>query len=50
MPVRRIYLRNCQMLWGPDTAAMLGDIAEVTFERCVFAEGLFKSMHEARTA
>jgi hypothetical protein len=45
-PVRRVYVRNSQMLWGPDTCtAILGDIADVTFERCVFAEGLFNSKH-----
>ena len=45
-PVRRVYIRNSQFLWGPDvTAALLGDIAEVTLERCVIAEGLSESKH-----
>jgi hypothetical protein len=45
-PVRDVYICNSQMLWGPDTCtAILGDIAGVTFERCVFAEGLFNSKH-----
>jgi len=44
--VRNVYIRNSQMLWGPDTdTAILGDIADVTFERCVFAEGLYNSNH-----
>lgn len=45
-PVRRVYFRNCQFLWGPDVVfAALGDISEVTFEHCVFAEGLYDSKH-----
>lgn len=45
-PVRHLYFANCQFLWGPDvTFAVLDDVADVTFERCVFAEGLYNSNH-----
>lgn len=45
-PVRKLYLANCQWLWSPDVLfAMLDDVADVTFERCLFAEALYNSNH-----
>ncbi len=45
-PATRVYVRNSTLLWGPDVvAAILGDVSDVTFERCIFAEGLYNSKH-----
>jgi len=45
-PVRRVYVRNSTFLWGPDVvASFLGDVGDITVERCIMAEGLYNSRH-----